>query len=106
MTPKRRRTGVSPLDGKRATVTVQRGGAEIIVHDVNAAQAFHVLVDMLEAFQGVEQGFPEIKPREHDHHGDYAPLYVFETEDEELKRPKPAHERPPTVAGFHAPPKA
>ena len=98
---KRKRSGSVTLDGKRATITVNRGGAEVVIHDVAAPQAFAVLLDMLEAFQGVEQAYPELQSYMHDHHGDYAPNFVFDDEGE-ASAAKPMHERPPTVAGFHS----
>jgi len=50
------------LTGKRAVVRVERCGACIEVHDVEAAQAAAVLADMLEAFRALTAEFPELVP--------------------------------------------
>ena len=50
----------SPLADKRAVVRVERMGACIEVHDVDARQAAAVLADMLSAFRALTREFPEL----------------------------------------------
>jgi len=52
----------SALTGRKAVVRVERCGACIEVHDVDAAQAALVLADMLSAFRRLTQDYPELVP--------------------------------------------
>lgn len=50
----------SALEGRRATVMVERCGASIRVDDVDAMQAAAVLADMLMAFRALTREFSEL----------------------------------------------
>ena len=50
----------SPLDGLKAKVMIERNGATVCVEDVEAAQSFTVLAELLEAMRLAVKAYPEL----------------------------------------------
>ena len=67
------------LGRKKATIVMGVGGAQIEVADVNAAEVFLVLVELLESFKILQKQYPELLSTSVlESVGQYSPLHILE----------------------------